>query len=289
MKKTMFITSVIMVVVMAIALTTSSLAWFTAAGASQVTTNTLTMEAVANTSAGLLLSQDTTSFSKTSKTPSWGGSPATGLAEAKPVAPYSSAETNAVLDALAQNQFTGKSVDSSSGTNLWSNEAGYNDHYAGYVYVANAGDNDIKLTATIAFTDVAASSATMFVAVLAATAQDTDSTVGTTSAWEIVRIASKSGANDPVNSLTKLDISEDAFATGDPVSSALAESNVNPRTGNISSTVVSKRDGGNVAYSHYQKFLILAWYSADLTNYNSGALTQGKFSVTFSIGETVTE
>lgn len=56
MKKTMFITSVIMVVVMAIALTTSSLAWFNAAGTSTVSTNALKLKARSVASAGLQIS-----------------------------------------------------------------------------------------------------------------------------------------------------------------------------------------------------------------------------------------
>jgi len=56
MKKTMFITSVIMVVVMAIALTTSSLAWFTAAGSSVVTTNQMTVKATADAASGIQIS-----------------------------------------------------------------------------------------------------------------------------------------------------------------------------------------------------------------------------------------
>ena len=58
MKKTMFSTSVIMVVVMAIALTTSSLAWFSAAGASNVTTSALTIKAQSTTSSGLQITDN---------------------------------------------------------------------------------------------------------------------------------------------------------------------------------------------------------------------------------------
>ena len=57
MKKTMFITSVIMVVVMAIALTTSSLAWFSASGSQFVTTNSMKVTAKAVGSTGIGISQ----------------------------------------------------------------------------------------------------------------------------------------------------------------------------------------------------------------------------------------
>ncbi len=57
MKKTMFITSVIMVVVLAIALTTSSLAWFSAGGADRVAIQSLTIAtASAEKSSGLEIS-----------------------------------------------------------------------------------------------------------------------------------------------------------------------------------------------------------------------------------------
>lgn len=58
MKKTMFITSVIMVVVMAIALTTSSLAWFSATGSNTVTTNSLKLTAQSSASTGIAISYD---------------------------------------------------------------------------------------------------------------------------------------------------------------------------------------------------------------------------------------
>ena len=57
MKKTMFITSVIMVVVMAIALTTSSLAWFTANGSNTIRAAQLTIRAEATTSSGIQISK----------------------------------------------------------------------------------------------------------------------------------------------------------------------------------------------------------------------------------------
>ena len=64
MKKSMFITSVIMVVVLAIALPTSSLAWINgAAGAQKVTAGSLTVEAMeAAAGKGLVISADGVSF-----------------------------------------------------------------------------------------------------------------------------------------------------------------------------------------------------------------------------------
>jgi len=57
MKKTMFITAIIMVIVLAIALTTSSLAWFSAAGASKVSLTSFTINAQSKTSEGLLIAK----------------------------------------------------------------------------------------------------------------------------------------------------------------------------------------------------------------------------------------
>lgn len=54
----MFITSVVMVIVMAVALTTSSLAWFSASGSPTVTTTALKVTAKAETSSGIAISKD---------------------------------------------------------------------------------------------------------------------------------------------------------------------------------------------------------------------------------------
>ena len=63
MKKTMFITSVIMVVVLAIALTTSSLAWFNATGQSSVATSNISIQATsAPDAAGLQIALANTGY-----------------------------------------------------------------------------------------------------------------------------------------------------------------------------------------------------------------------------------
>ena len=298
MKKAMFITSVIMVVVMAIALTTSSLAWFTANGASTVTTTSLTLKAKVNSSAGLLICNDGTSFNSTSVAPATAsgsigltGEPAVEVVDVRPVAPYGDDTDTEVLEALSKAQFTGKTVSSTTGTNLWGADAAYSDHYAGYVYVANGGDAARSIAAAINFESV--TGATLYVAVLAAKTQDTDETICGASddeyanKWEIVRVASSNGSTT-VNSITDLAVSKAEFATGDTVAGAFTGTkgltgSVNPCTSNTSTVSVGQRTTGDDAYSHWQKFLILAWYSADLTNYNSGATnTHGSFSVTFS-------
>lgn len=62
MKKTMFITSVVMVIVMAVALTTSSLAWFSASGSPTVTTTALKVTAKAETTSGIAISNNGTEW-----------------------------------------------------------------------------------------------------------------------------------------------------------------------------------------------------------------------------------
>lgn len=283
MKKTMFITSVIMVVVMAIALTTSSLAWFTAAGATEVTTSSLTLQAKTNSSEGLLLCNDHSSFSTTAILPATASGSMTvttgTVSNMQPVAPYG----DSVLDALAKTQFTGSYVSNATGTNLWATDSAYTDHYAGYVYVANGGDANENIAVAINFDNV--DGATLYVAVLAKKTQDNYDDIATSnvSDWEIVRVSSSNGSTT-VNSLTSLPISAAAFAQGGAVASAVTSTSFTPCTSNTSTTSVSARESGDVAYSHWQQFLIVAWYSADLTNYNSGATnTYGSFTVTFSI------
>ena len=104
----MFITSVIMVVVMAIALTTSSLAWFTAAGSSTVTTSALTLSAKATAAEGLLISSS-------SSAGAWYGNInlADGNAQANmvPAVPYQYAQNNTLIDALVGNNFITNEVD----------------------------------------------------------------------------------------------------------------------------------------------------------------------------------
>ena len=107
MKKTMFITSVIMVVVMAIALTTSSLAWFTAAGSSTVTTSSMTLTAKATSAAGLLISQaDTGDWSSNIDL-------VEGNAQANmiPATPYEYEDGKAFIDAMVADKFITNTVD----------------------------------------------------------------------------------------------------------------------------------------------------------------------------------
>lgn len=97
MKKTMFITSVIMVIVMAIALTTSSLAWFSTGGTDSVTTNTFKVTAQGSTSKGIAISHDKSQWDSSI---SLSDANSTGL---KPVVPFTGipAATGWTAEALA--------------------------------------------------------------------------------------------------------------------------------------------------------------------------------------------
>ena len=282
MKKTMFITSVIMVVVMAIALTTSSLAWFSAAGATSVTTSSLTLKAATNSSTGLLLGNSSSSFSTTAVYPTAATGSATQVSGEvtgmRPVGIYG----ESVLEALAKNQFCGRYVETSTGAAKWSNEvAQYNDHFAGYVYVANTGNAETTVTATVNFGTV--TGATLYVAVLATVDPDDDTAFGTLDAddWEILTVAC---SNDGTSTEpTQLPLAASAFTVGNTVASTFTNTSIGANTGAETTTAIGEA-ADNVAYSHYQQFMVLAWYSADLVANNSGATaTHGSFTVTFAL------
>lgn len=284
----MFITSVIMVVVMAIALTTSSLAWFTAAGNDQVTTSTLTLQAKSNSSTGLLLGNSNSSFSTTAVIPTATnnslGETSGVVSDLQPVGLYG----GSILEALVKEQFSGRYVESSSGTAKWaSSPAAYTDHFAGYVYVANTGNAATNVSAAINFGTV--TGATLYVAVLANKTQSTTTTDAQRAAysgtdcstnWEILAInASNTGtALNP----TALGLTSAELAVGDEVASTFTSTPFTAQTSGKSSVALGAAED-NVAYSYYQQFLILAWYSADLTANKSGSTnTHGAFTVTFT-------
>lgn len=114
MKKTMFITSVVMVIVMAIALTTSSLAWFTAGGQDSVTTTAFKVTATSGTSTGIAISKDrsqwasnivltSTGFAYTGTTQAHGN---TGLNPLVPNGNAAAPSYNELLAALAGDSVT---------------------------------------------------------------------------------------------------------------------------------------------------------------------------------------
>lgn len=274
MKKTMFITSVIMVVVMAIALTTSSLAWFNVAeGASSVSTNTVTLQAQTNSTEGLLISTDHLSWTTSAQSLTAATGSAGSLNGMYPEALYG----DSVLEALAGLTFTGNYVDTSDGTNKWG--AAYNaTYYAGYIYVANAGDAAVTLVPTITIDNlpVDGESATLYVAVLGSTTANAATVLGDASDWYIAAVASRS-ANNTQSTLSQLPLSDAAFAAGDAVAPL---TNASCATG--SATSLAGRATGDTAVGAYQRFAVIAWFGADLTNFNSGSKTGGTISVSFA-------
>lgn len=276
MKKTMFISSVIMVVVMAIALTTSSLAWFNVAeGASSVSTNTVTLQAQSNASEGLLISTDHSSWTQSAQSLTAATGSAASLNGMYPEALYG----DSVLEALAELTFTGNYVDTADGTNKWG-DAYSATYYAGYIYVANAGDNAVTLVPTITIDNlpVDGEGATLYVAVLGSTAANTAPVLGadTASNWYIAAVASRSASNTQATP-SVLPLNDAAFAEG---TSVAAVPTASCATG--SATTLAGRADGDTAVGAYQRFAVIAWFGADLTNFNSGAKTGGRISVSFA-------
>jgi hypothetical protein len=109
MKKTMFITSVIMVVVMAIALTTSSLAWFTTAGSATVTTNALTVTAKTTAAAGLQISSAAVNGPFYLNIDLY-GSASNVVADMVPAMPYKVDSDATLLSALVNHNFISNTV-----------------------------------------------------------------------------------------------------------------------------------------------------------------------------------
>lgn len=309
MKKTMFITSVIMVVVMAIALTTSSLAWFTVDGATTVSTSPVSISAKANTSTGLYISNDATAWQQGALT----------IASASydtylPLVPYgtsSSADAADLLNGLQNDKFITNTVKVvSGGTRVWANAysvAGTNFYKDQNIYVANAGDADIAVSAAVAFTDV--HGAKLNVAVLARH-QSNLSGDGKpdNSDWVLIALTnSNSDTSFPVGKYADVaendgagDGSNDYFQTDAAVLNAL-ELTVSPGSNLKGKTTFNlARKTSNAAAGEYMQVKVLAWYSQDLNNQNSGSYyaydggvydtsdvaksegTFAKFTVTFS-------
>lgn len=293
MKKTMFITSVIMVVVMAIALTTSSLAWFTVDGATTVSTSPVSISAKAKTSTGLYISNNTTSWQQDALT-------LTGSAynQYVPVVPYgtsSSADAADLLNGLQNDKFVTNTVKVvSGGQQKWANEysvAATNFYKDQSIYVANSGDAAIAVSAAVSFTDV--HGAKLYVAVLAkhqstlAKPDDWDENhpdvewALSNSDWKLIALAC-SGVNGtpvvPVGKYADADESTDPgyglndyFQENALMGSAYAlevapGSNLNAKTPfNLA------RRSENDIIGDYMQVKVLAWYSENLTNTNSGS------------------
>lgn len=187
MKKTMFITSVIMVVVLAIALTTSSLAWFTAGGATSVGTQTINLSSVSAESAasGLEITKDTSIGWQTS---------AVALATPsalRPMCPVTYTSKSAVssdefyqaVNAMAERKITARDGVPYFVSPTAAGITGTATPYSDTLYIHNSGVNQIGVNAsiTIALNTASAStvgSANLWVAVFDITNWSSQSNTG---------------------------------------------------------------------------------------------------------------
>ena len=295
----MFITSVVMVVVMAIALTTSSLAWFTASGAATVSTDSLTLTAKANVSTGIQITDDMSSVE-------WASSisfdPMVDLA---PILPYKyDSDSTTLEEALINNKFIGNTVDENvkfkgeEGTLATSS-----DYFVSTdIFVTNmaqgSGAKAVSITPTIAFTkggDAYAPNATanrkdpnLCVAVLcnntsyrAANGSYDDSDAD----WELVKVFNSKGQET-----VKFGKTEDAFAEGEVATDCFTNLNINSGSGlvgtqtatnTIDPIAVYTATGEYGNYGEVVQFKVIAWYDGvSLVNSNSGTALQ--FTLTFT-------
>lgn len=319
MKKTMFITSVIMVVVMAIALTTSSLAWFTAAGSSTVTTSALTLSAKATAAAGLLISSS-------SSAGAWYGNInlADGNAQSNmvPAVPYQYAENNTLIDALVGDNFITNQVDMNG---KWDTAAARissnNDnvlYFTKEFWITTVDTtNDLVVAPTIAWTknvnnaDVAypgdnnanmnSSDPVIYVAVLAdkncEVAADrnpsgvtSDATSRANSAnWEILNIFASTGATTvnfggQASEFTSSSELKDyaSATTGLTIGgTGCATTTDNKTTDKLDKVTTNYSTGEALATGEVKRFKVVAWYDGNaLINSNSNFAL--KFTLTFT-------
>ncbi len=300
MKKTMFITSVIMVVVMAIALTTSSLAWFTAAGSATVTTDTLTLTAKANASTGIQISDA-----------SAGGDWASNInftnqAELMPLLPYQFTDNSTtLLEALVAEKFITNEVDQNlMFVNAQGTEAVAANYFASSnIWITNmaqgSGAAAVAITPSIVFKKGDAvydpsganrSDPNLYVAVLcnktSAFAADGSTTANyDTSAadWEIVNIFNSKG-------LTNVKFGkEDSYFEGEDDSTASYTSPAisglitTTATNSIDPITTDATSGEYRNFGEVVQFKVVAWYDGvSLVNSNSGTALQ--FELTFTAG-----
>ena len=267
MKKSMFITSVIMVVVLAIALTTSSLAWINgAAGAQKVTAGSLTVEAMeAAAGKGLVISADGLSFGTADVSL---GAAVDGMT---PAAPLSCPGTDLAAELtanIATAQNFGNVVKIPGATTDTVKKADVKISVSNVVYVASTGVA-VKPTIDVVFENyedevdgnTITSEPVLWVAVLA-------STDGAT--WQIVKIAASSniqmttfkGADLPVDSgvLSALATTVDASGAWEQIELEAA---------------------GDDAWGTPVQYKAVAWYDGStLINSNSGCSCSYKITFT---------
>lgn len=296
MKKTMFITSVIMVVVMAIALTTSSLAWFTATGSATVTTSTLTLTAKANASTGIQITDDLSN--------DWAGSISlTDQANLMPILPYVYTTDKTMEEALVAEKFIANQVDSNlQFVNTEGTEASTGDWFVTTdVLITNmaqgASAAAVDITPSIAFKKSGAAydpTATanvrdpnLCVAVLCNN-KSVKAADGTTPTgdddWELVKLFNSKGQNT-----VKFGKAASAFVQGADATQCYTTIDLTSGTARGTQTATNYIDPITLdattneyrTYGEVVRFKIVAWYDGvSLVNSNSGTALQ--FELTFS-------
>lgn len=212
MKKTMFITSVIMVVVLAIALTTSSLAWFSAGGQSSVGTSNITLQATtAPSAAGIQIALNNTDYSSYGNSVTFPNTvTASNLNPAAVIFPTGS--TMADLDnddliAALQNTVAFNNDSFSTGFESGRTYQGYFRQLEAAVvfqnetlYVGNNGNESATVSCSVSFIDATSGNAysvgasgdpLLWVAVIAAIPGD-----GNTTEYKLVALQNSAGSED---------------------------------------------------------------------------------------------
>lgn len=296
MKKTMFITSVIMVVVLAIALTTSSLAWFNAGGATSVDINQFQITAKASTDVkGLEISNKGTIW-RTDKI-SLDGISAAATADAfvplVPVGDLANADADARVAALygALNA----TVDDKATTGMWTNTTVTNNEvttfadaltqkaaYKEEFFIRNSGDLATNVSVTVKAIENKDTSfnAPLWIAIFQETDDGND-------LLKLLALHSSVRVTDNTTNPVTLsnEVTEFKYATaktalaagkypdnqGEDKQTELRDAAVNSftiSTLNLQGTTVNSTNGDPVYHPH--KLVIMAWFDGDkLDNQNS--------------------
>lgn len=313
MKKTMFITSVIMVVVMAIALTTSSLAWFTAAGQNEVTTTALTINAQANASTGIQIGRSASGawFNTINLADAYTGEDSAtttddivgGMMPLMPLADDGTPTIALTQTALANASFVGNKIGTNGqfayqadgSTSITPYTTGY--YVDDSIFVTNMASGSsakaVYIVPTVTFktsAGAAYSASTrdpdLFVAILADT-DDTDASL----TWEVVNVF-HSNTNDATG---KIDVARttEAFASGQTVASAYTSTidiaDLRAVTADVvatgakaggTSTALAAITNDN-AYGVAKNFKVVAWYAGDTLDNNNSASFGLQVIITF--------
>ena len=290
----MFITSIVMVVVLAVALTTSSLAWFSAAGSNTVTVDTFTLAANTRVStAGLEISNDNAVWSNEEITLRTIAG-ATGLDPmcptgtlATPATAVSATEFYNIINAMKKGE-----IENRYDATMNSNQGGYQDFFTAAAvdgvaasevfYVRNSGDQLTGLTTSVTVTSTNSWDPMLWVAVF----DITDVTFNTSGVYtsgvaaasvaqpKLLALVRKSGQSGDMTwtATPATTMAADAPVAGlsgiDPTKIALTaagDEQLEPKT----YTDGNYNNGSNKAH----KLVVYAWFDGStLVNANGGAV-----------------